>query len=246
MSNIVLILGNAYENFENELKSLKGSESIESNKGNSIFDQIKNLFKQKKLNILILIILIVSIIFYGLALFLKWNSIVIIVSIVFYSIAMFCIILKVDKNDVKNCIKRKENYFDKIKMFKEQILDEKFSIKTKVQLEQLIKECDEVDKELKDNNKMIKNGPELWKNVMLPIITFLIGAILKLDKISKEISLNGIAVAIMLLVLFLAMILGAYIIIKTLLDPIFNTYINRNNKLKTVLNDIYLMYYIDN
>lgn len=246
VSNITLLIANAYEKFQNDNSNANnGTNSVNANnKWQNILKGINDLYKENKILILLLIIFIVSVLTFGLSLVLKWNSIVSGSSVIIYSISMFIIVATVDKSDVKNYCKQKDDYYNKIKNFKNEKLEREFLIDNKSKLEQLIKECDNTSKELKENSKIIKNSSELWKNLILPIITFGIGTIIKLDSISKMITWKIVAQGTVLAILFLAMSIGAYMIIKSTLDPIFNNYSKRVENLKSILNDIYLIHYI--
>ncbi|MBI6874905.1 hypothetical protein [Clostridium aciditolerans] len=246
MSNITFLIANAYKNFENHTSDFNNrTNNANSNKKKQVtIDGIKDLLKRNKILVLLLTVFIISILTFGLSLVLRWNDIVIGGSIIIYGICMLAIIPIVDKSDIKNYYKYKDDYYNKIKKFKEEKLEKEFLITSKSKLEQLIKECDVTSNELKESSKIIKNSSELWKNIILPIVTFGIGTVIKLDSISKLITWKIVAQGIVLAILFLFMCIGAYMIIKPILDIIFNDYSNRVEKLKSVLNDIYLIYYI--
>lgn len=243
MSNIVLLISNAYEEFQNGTSNTN-TNNASNNKWLIYYNKVKDVGRKNKILVLLLITLIISVMIFGLSITLNWNMIIIGCSFIFYSLDMFIIATIVDKRIVKNYSKHKEDYYNKMDNFKLNILDNEFSIDSKSKVEQLIEECDNTCKELKESRKIIKNPSDLWKSIIVPIFTFYIGIIFNIDSISKQISLEIVAQGTVLAILFLGMIIGVYMIIKPILAIIINVDSNRVKRLRNVLNDIFLIYYI--
>lgn len=248
MSSIVLLIANAYEEFENNASNTNSNNVINNSNTNNNWrirlNKAKNLLIANKILAIMLIILIISMITYGLSIIFNWNNIIIGCSLIIFSLDMFIMVSIVDKKTVKNYSKRKDGYYNKMENFKATILETQFHINSKNKVEQLIEECDNTCKILKEDSRIIKNPSELWKNIIVPIVTFYIGTIFNLDFISKQITLEVIVQSTMLVIMFLGMILGVYMIIKPMLATIINIDSNRIKRLRNVLNDIYLIHYI--
>ncbi len=246
MSSIVLLIANAYEEFENNTSNTNSNILINNANTNNNwrikFNKAKNLLIDNKILAIMLIILIISMITYGLSIIFNWNNIIIGCSFIIFSLDIFIMVAMVDKKTVKSYSTRKDGYYNKMENFKAAILETQFHINSKNKVEQLIEECDNTYKILKEDSKIIKNPSELWKNIIVPIVTFYIGIIFNLDFISNQITLEIIVQGTMLVILFLGMILCAYMIIKP--ATIINIDSNRVKRLRNVLNDIYLIHYI--
>ena len=108
----------------------------------------------------------------------------------------------------------------------------------------MIKECDETSKQLEHNNNFVQKFLDSWKNYIFPIITLGIGYVLKSDSAKENISWQTFAIGMISVFSIFIMIIGVLYSMQQVLDPIANSYKNRINRLRYVLTDIYLKFYV--
>lgn len=240
MSTTIIILSNAYEDYINKKRKRKNFNGT-SNKESS--QQKSKFIKSNVILFSILFILIISTIIFTFSILRNWSSVIVIPSFLGYIISMILLIVTSEKDDIKNYRKRRKNYYRNLKGFMN-ILRYEFELYSKEEIEFMIKECDETSKQFSYDNNLVKKSLDSWKKFIFPIITFGGGFLVKSDTVMKSVSWNMVTIGVVSAILILAMIAGVLYAIQQVIDPMINSYRNRINRLKQVLTDIYLKYYV--
>ncbi|MBU3106970.1 hypothetical protein [Clostridium gasigenes] len=251
MSNTVFLLANAYEEYDRKKRESTNFSGVNLSTNNLIRLRLSEFEKYVKLNKLLFIMLLIMIISYAsfiIFLMMKVSSaLILMLPLIICGISMIIINIRLEKQDVRNYNKNRENYEVKLEEFKI-IVKNEFEIDSPKKIEYLIKECEETGNEVSTNNNLVKKFLESWKNIIFPIITLGVGYILKLDNLTKTISLEDIIIGITMIIIIIIIILGFSIgvlcAIQSVVDPFLNSYKNRVNKLKQILTDINLRYYV--
>lgn len=245
MSNTIVILSNAYEEYNSKIRQRKNSNITTLLKNNSIKNksiQIWEHIKSNKSLFVTFFILVVSTAVFLISVIKEESPFIVVPSIISYVVSMFLLTSISEKNDIKNYKKIRRDYDKKLKGFMH-VLKYEFKLDSKEKIEYMLKECDETIKELTININLLSKFLDSWKSMFFPIITLGLGYILKIDTIEKSISWQTMFKGMILAILFLLMVIGVLYAIQQIIDTYSNSYKNRINRLKRVLIDIYLKYY---
>ncbi|MGL5479111.1 MAG: hypothetical protein ACRDCB_08760 [Clostridium sp.] len=242
MSNIIILLANAYEEYNNKIRK-RSSDFIQNNTNmNSHYKLIEYIKKNKIIFFILLILVINTVVYITFLLFLK-KPIVSIISVLVYGISMFSLIYFTERKDIKKYKNRRKKYYRKLEGF-QRIIKYEFKVDSKEKIEYMIKECDETSRQLGYNNNIAQKFLDSWKNYIFPIITLGIGYAMKSDSSKGNISWQTVAFGIISVVSIFIMCVGVLYSIQQVLDPIMNSYKNRINNLKQILIDINLKFYV--
>ena len=244
MSNTIVLLANAYEEYNNKVRKRRNNSSQNStntnmNSGNKVSDYIK---ENKFLFFMLLILVISTVVYIIFVLYFK-KPIGTIISVLGYGISMFLLIYLSERDDIKKYKYRRRKYYKKLEGV-QRVIKYEFKLDSKEKIEYMIKECDETSKQLEHNNNFVQKFLDSWKNYIFPIITLGIGYVLKSDSAKGNISWQTFAIAMISVFSIFIMIIGVLYSIQQVLDPITNSYKNRINTLRQILTDIYLKFYV--
>lgn len=246
MSNTIVLLANAYEEYDKKIRKRIGINRRSSsqnqtsrNSSNKIYDYMR---ENKFLFFTLLILVMSTLVYIRFVLFLK-QPIGAIISVFGYAISMFLLIYLSEKDDIKKYNYRRRKYYKKLEGF-QRVVKYEFKLDSKEKIEYMIKECDETSKRLEHNNNFVQKFLDSWKNYIFPIITLGLGYVLNSDSAKENISWQTFSIGVISVFSILIMIIGVLYSIQQVLDPITNSYKNRVNTLRQILTDIYLKFYV--
>lgn len=250
MSNTVIILANAYEQFNNKTQirnTIRRSNSVSNVSNNSNrrvkWKELWDFIVSDKWILAMLVLTIIGLGIFIAGSLLKTSIWIMFTGIVLYIIGLVVIVIKVEKNEVKNYKERRRNYYKKLKKFNSVLIYE-FKIDSKDKLEYILKECDETSKVVGQEIKIVGKFICSWQNIIYPLITITISTLLGIDTFKNSLTWQDVIIGIVSIVTTIIMIIILLKIIQSIIEPFINSNKNRVNTLKTILNDIYLNYYI--
>ncbi|MBN1042889.1 hypothetical protein DVW07_12595 [Clostridium botulinum] len=232
MSNLIILLSNAYDECRNE-----------SNHSQKKIFTVPNWIKNNKI---LLIVLVVTLISAGIGVYRAINNKIdnlMKVSSIVYFVGIYLLNKFSEIKEIKTYPKKTKEYFKLINRFKNTLRND-FQIYSKEKLKVLIEECEKTIVKLSCNNNLLDKSIKIWKNAIFPLVTFGIGVILKLDNISTTITWTSIVKAIIVSILIILIIIISLFAIQSFINTITNGYRKRVEALKVILNDIYIKDYI--
>ncbi|MBU5317838.1 hypothetical protein KQI30_16435 [Clostridium bornimense] len=249
MSNMVIILANAYEEFCYKKNLRDASLSRERNEHNSSkrrgeWRNAKNFIISNKVILYMMIITILGIGIFITGALLKHNIKMIFVGFILYTIGLVIMELKIEKNDVENYRKRRKQYYKRMKGFNN-ILKYEFNINSREKVEYILKECEKTSKIVGQDIKIAGKVIASWQVIIYPLLTFSMTTILGIDTIKKSFRWQEVVSGVILLLTVLGMIILLSYIIQSVINPFINSNKNRIIKLMTIINDIYINEYLN-
>ncbi|MEG2743112.1 MAG: hypothetical protein RR891_01575 [Clostridium sp.] len=244
MSNTIVLLSNAYEEYNNKVRKRRNNSSQHSTNTNmNSSNKVSDYIKENKFLFFMLLILVISTVVYIMFVLYFKKPIGTIISVLGYGVSMFLLIYLSERDDIKKYKYRRRKYYKKLEGF-QRVIKYEFKLDSKEKIEYMIKECDETSKQLEHNNNFVQKFLDSWKNYIFPIITLGIGYVLKSDSAKENISWQTFAIGMISVFSIFIMIIGVLYSMQQVLDPITNSYKNRINRLRYVLTDIYLKFYV--
>ncbi|WP_143316908.1 hypothetical protein [Clostridium sp. HBUAS56017] len=244
MSNTIVLLANAYKEYDNKVRKRSGLNRRTSSPNSTNLNsgsKVSDYFKENKFLFFVLLILVISTVVYIISVLFLKKAIGTIISVLGYAISMFLLIYLSEKDDIKKYNYRRRKYYKKLDGF-QRVIKYEFKLDSKEKIEYMIKECDETSRQLEHNNNFVQKFLDSWKNYIFPIITLGLGYVLKSD--SANISWQTFSIGMISVFSIFIMIIGVLYSIQQVLDPITNSYKNRINTLRQILTDIYLKFYV--
>ena len=241
MSNTVLILANAYEEFCNKSRVRGGKRR--SNNRIIKWQELWEFIASDKRILVMSIIAIMSLVIFSISVLLKANIIFMVISIITYVLGLLGLILSAEKNEVENYRKRRKSYYQKLSSFN-CVLKYEFKIDNKDKLEFILKECDQTANLVGKDIKIVKKFLTSWQNIVYPIIMIGVSIAIATDSGTNNLSVGEIISLVINILIIFCMIIMLLNSIQIVVEPFVNSNKNRINFLKSILNDIYMKEYL--
>ncbi|MBU3103930.1 hypothetical protein [Clostridium gasigenes] len=242
MSNTVIILANAYEEFCNDRRNINTNGNLNGNTSVR-WQELRNFISS---DIWILVMFILAIISLGIFItgsIFKWSISVMLLGIIGYIIGLVGLVLRGEKNEVKNYRGRRTEYYKKLREFNN-ILKHEFEIDSKEKIEYILKNCDETSNSVGQDLKIVGQFVVSWQKIIYPVIMVGIGIIVSIDTIKKSLKWEDVTMGLTVLFSIFIMIVILLKMVQSVIEPFINSNKNRVNTLKCILNDINLKEYV--